>query len=146
MDGLGPSASTGARYGKRATFVQRDFWCGWMRVVGYEISCRCCGAYFRICRSCYRGHRYCSMGCRQQGRRQIHRLAQRRYATSDEGRESLRKQQKAYRIRRARGKSAQKTVSDPSSKDVCWSVKTVSAFCCSICGRQIHSITRGRRC
>ncbi len=53
-------------------------------------SCRAagCGALFWICRHCGRGHRYCSVRCRQQARRQQCREANRRRPerVTDQGR------------------------------------------------------------
>ena len=47
-----------------------------------------CGALFWICRRCDRGHRYCSVRCRQQTRRQQCREANRRRPerVTDQGR------------------------------------------------------------
>ena len=64
-------------------------------------SCRAagCGALFWICRRCDRGHRYCSVRCRQQVRRQQCREANRRHQQSPEGRLDHRDRQRAYRRR-----------------------------------------------
>lgn len=44
-----------------------------------QIRCWECDIYFFICRSCYRGHRYCGEACQVKGYRKRHREAQRRY-------------------------------------------------------------------
>ncbi len=64
-------------------------------------SCRAagCGALFWICRHCGRGHRYCSVRCRQQARRQQCREANRRHQQSPGGRLDHRDRQRAYRRR-----------------------------------------------
>jgi len=65
---------------------------------------RNCGALFWICRSCDRGHRYCSPPCRRLQRREQLRQANRRHQQSPEGRADHRDRQRAYRRRlRARG-------------------------------------------
>ena len=58
--------------------------------------CRC-GTTFYICRSCDRGQRYCSQGCRQKARRQQRREANRRHQQSPEGRLDHRDRQERYR-------------------------------------------------
>ena len=58
-----------------------------------------CGQVFWICRHCDRGQHYCSQLCRQQTRRQQHRLANRRHQQSPEGRQDHRDRQRAYRRR-----------------------------------------------
>src|SRR6267378_601223 len=58
-----------------------------------------CGQVFWICRHCDRGQHYCSHLCRQQTRRQQHRLANRRHQQSPEGRQDHRDRQRAYRRR-----------------------------------------------
>ena len=70
----------------------------------YERRCHApgCGGLFFICRSCYRGQRYCSGPCRQAARREQRRAANRRHQQSDEGRLDHRDRQRAYRRRIAR--------------------------------------------
>lgn len=58
-----------------------------------------CGAVFYICRSCDRGHRYCSERCRQRTRRQQLRQANHKHQQSIEGRLDHRDHQQAYRQR-----------------------------------------------
>lgn len=50
----------------------------------YERRCHApgCGVLFFICRSCYRGQRYCSGPCRQTARREQRRAANRRHQHS----------------------------------------------------------------
>lgn len=68
----------------------------------YERRCHApgCGVLFFICRSCYRGQRYCSGPCRQTARRAQRRAANRRHQQSNEGRLDHRDRQRAYRQRR----------------------------------------------
>jgi hypothetical protein len=70
-----------------------------------------CPAWFVICRSCYRGHRYCSQTCRVAARRESNTKAREAYEASVAGyakehpedaeaeREDQRRRQKAYRDR-----------------------------------------------
>ncbi len=51
-----------------------------------ELRCGTCLKLFRICRRCYRGHRYCHDDCRRKARRRQLRNANTRYRTSPEGR------------------------------------------------------------
>lgn len=65
----------------------RERWCSW------------CRTRFFLCRSCDRGHRYCSEPCRVQARRASVRAARRRHARSPEGRADHRDRQRSYRQR-----------------------------------------------
>jgi hypothetical protein len=62
--------------------------------------CRTCGALFAICRSCDRGHAYCSPSCQGAGRQRSVRAAKARHRGSDEGRLDHRDHQRAYRAHR----------------------------------------------
>jgi hypothetical protein len=70
-------------------------------VILHQRSCRGsnCGQVFWICRQCDRGQHYCSSRCRREARRQQHRLANRRYQQSPEGRKDHRDRQREYRRR-----------------------------------------------
>lgn len=59
-----------------------------------------------MCRSCYRGHRYCSNACRQAARTDSLRRARARYQATQEGRDGHRERQNEYRH------SAEKNVTD----------------------------------
>jgi hypothetical protein len=58
-----------------------------------------CRTVFFICASCDRGHRYCSLDCREQARRQQRRRANERHQRSPEGRLDHRDRQREYRRR-----------------------------------------------
>jgi len=62
-----------------------------------------CGAVFFLCSHCDRGHRYCSLACRDQARLRQRRCANRRQQQSPEGRLDHRDRQREYRKRRAQG-------------------------------------------
>jgi hypothetical protein len=55
---------------------------------------------FLICRRCYRGHVYCSEGCRRRQRRRQRLKANRRYEQDPEVRRDHRDRQRACRERR----------------------------------------------
>jgi len=69
--------------------------------------CSCCGADFVICRSCDRGHRYCSRTCSMTARAESMRRARRKHRASREGRADHRD---AERLRRARLKQERQGV------------------------------------
>ena len=53
-----------------------------------SIQCRWCAFYFCICRSCYRGHAYCSDECRVFGKRKRQSIAQEKYRKTDKGKKN----------------------------------------------------------
>jgi hypothetical protein len=61
-----------------------------------------CGEIFWICRSCDRGHCYCSDRCRQKARREQRRVANLRHQRTPEGRLDHRDRQRTYRRRKAK--------------------------------------------
>lgn len=104
---------------------------------------RDCGALFYICRSCFRGQRYCSEACRQLTRRDQRRAANRRHQQSPEGRLDHRDRQRAYRLARLLVR-----VTDQGSGPPRWSgsiaarepIRTTrphaAPVCCVVCGRK----------
>jgi len=88
-----------------ADIVLRQRLCGWGE----------CGRLFFVCRSCWRGQRYCSRGCRIQARRAQCREANRRHQISPEGRLDHRDRQRAYRERRRQGVTDQGRRAERSS-------------------------------
>ena len=69
-----------------------------------------CGRLFYICRSCDRGHAYCSVSCRLEGQRRWRSEVNRRYQQSREARRDHADRQREYRRRRA-----EQFVTDPGS-------------------------------
>ena len=69
-----------------------------------------CGRLFYICRSCDRGHAYCSVSCRRKGQRRWRSEVNRRYQQSREARRDHADRQREYRRRRA-----EQFVTDPGS-------------------------------
>jgi len=108
--------------------VFRQRVCGWHE----------CGAIFWICRSCDRGHRYCSDCCRQKAIREQHRAANLRYRKSPEARLDQRDRQRAYRLRKAKH-----SVMDQGSPGCLSSRKIVNAIhsrpvAAPECGKSTH--------
>lgn len=66
---------------------------------GISISCKECGEIFIVCRSCYRGHRYCSNQCRLMGYRESNTKAQKKYQKTFKGRLNHSKRQMRYRAK-----------------------------------------------
>jgi len=63
-----------------------------------EVSCRCCGRLFCVCRCCWRGQRYCCDRCRESARQKAHRESQRRYRQTEKGRKNHREAEKRRRM------------------------------------------------
>lgn len=64
-----------------------------------EFTCVCCGKVISICRSCWRGQKYCSPVCAKEAHVKRHRENQKRYRLTDQGREAHKAHQKNYRLR-----------------------------------------------
>jgi hypothetical protein len=67
----------------------------------WELRCKSCGTAFKLCRCCYTGQRYCSDDCRERGRAEQLRQAQRQYALTDRGQQALARAAANYRARSA---------------------------------------------
>lgn len=65
---------------------------------GHFITCGYCHKQFFICKHCFRGHRYCSDGCRKHGYELRRRIARKKYALSPEAKADHRDRNKFYRI------------------------------------------------
>ena len=65
-----------------------------------RILCRRCRSAFYICRSCYRGQRYCGDSCRHQSRREQKRASNKRHRESPEGRLDNRDRVRRFRARK----------------------------------------------
>ena len=62
----------------------------------YLLQCKRCRVNFVLCRSCYRGHVYCSDECRAEGRREGKRRCNRQNQSTDEGKADHRERQQKY--------------------------------------------------
>ncbi len=121
---------------------------GKQQLLFYQQYChaRQCGVLFFICRSCYRGQRYCSLPCRQTTRREQQRAANRRHQQSLEGRLDHRDCQRAYRIRKRlcrvtdQGSGVEPTSDSIAQPDpvspIGKGVVGRQHVCCLVCGRR----------
>lgn len=115
---VGPGLSSVATAGTCRMFVQlREVVCQW------EV----CGRVFLLCRSCDRGHRYCSHLCRTLARAFILRKARLKYAASRKGKKNNAERQRRWRqCRHEKPENFEKTVTEHSSQaspDVLYSVQ-----------------------
>ena len=77
-------------------------------------TCQECFGHFFICKSCDRGHRYCSITCRDHGYKRRESAAKKRYSQSKLGRQNHAARQKRYR---SKNKNPSKNkVTEESSK------------------------------
>lgn len=122
----------------------------------YERRCHapCCRVLFFICRSCYRGQRYCSGPCRRTARREQRRAANRRHQQSDEGRLDHRDRQRAYRQRRLARVTDQGSAPPidsgsiaPQSDPIGRNARRLARrrVCCIVCGRRGRFIEMFKR-
>ncbi|MBI1951585.1 MAG: hypothetical protein HYS34_09520 [Acidobacteria bacterium] len=109
---------------------------------------------FYICRSCYRGQRYCSDPCRRTTRREQRRIANRRHQQSDDGRLDHRDRQRAYRQRRRARVTDQGSAPasysgsiapqpDPTGRNARRLARR--RVCCIVCGRRGRLIEMFKR-
>lgn len=68
-------------------------------LLGLELVCPVCSITFRYCEHCWRGHKYCSPVCSLLGRKRNRRITERKYCSTQKGKECRRKRQKNFRIR-----------------------------------------------
>ena len=67
--------------------------------IGLRLRCSVCGQEFFICRSCFRGHRYCSNACRKRGYESVRKKARLKYSKTWEARSDHRDRQRLHRVR-----------------------------------------------
>ncbi len=82
-----------------------------MNRMDFVITCRQCQSRFYICKSCFRGHVYCSPTCKKIGYSARQRIARKKHASSLEG-----KLDNADRNKKYRQKIKQNNVTDKTSK------------------------------
>ena len=68
-------------------------------LVGYVLQCKQCSEVFVICKSCYRGHKYCSKSCRDEGYKENQSKAKKKYETSEEAKLDHRDRSRRYRLK-----------------------------------------------
>ena len=104
------------------------------------VECRHCRHVFSVCRFCWRGQAYCSESCRISRSRSLHSQAQRRYRSTDRGRESHRQ---AEQRRRQRQKTVDDDTSTPApAHDSVVVVEVGHCHFCGVMGRVVESFPR----
>lgn len=68
-------------------------------LVGLVLVCQCCEKYFVICKSCYRGHKYCSHSCKSKGYEATRKTARQKFENSFEAKLDHADRQARYRER-----------------------------------------------
>jgi len=126
---------------------------------GIIIICRGCKSTLLICRSCYRGHSYCSTACRDLGYKERRKAARKRYAASPEAKLDHRDRNRSYRKRRKyNGINQEKTTTDSLPESVMDKgstrsqlnlysrpeLKSLGPSKCLLCGQDISGIYKGR--
>ena len=69
-------------------------------IVGLVLSCLCCQKYFVICKSCYRGQKYCSTECKNIGYAFNKKKARDKFESSFEAKLDHADRQARYRQRK----------------------------------------------
>lgn len=110
---------------------------------GYVLRCKQCASIFVVCKSCYRGQRYCGVVCRKLGYTATRKAAKRRHEASVEAKLDHRDRERRYR---ANKKSVTDQASDFSLPAVLHSPKPhLEAWMlpktgiCAVCGDQLWS-------
>lgn len=104
-----------------------------------ELKCGNCMSHFVICRSCYRGHRYCSPECRDRGYAEAKKRARKKYAQTPEARLDHQDRNRLYRL--GRKWNRENFVMDKSSMSDSMAVvpkaekSSPKASCCIVCDR-----------
>lgn len=118
-------------------------------MLGLEKNCPICAVSFCSCEHCWRGHKYCSRVCSTEGRRRNRRMTEKRYASTEKGRESNRRRQENFRIRKILKMKIEERVTDHSSEDRTESIERTSNDShgntkqCWRCDRPIRKIIGG---
>jgi hypothetical protein len=115
---------------------------------GLKKNCVSCRQDFVICKSCYRGHRYCSADCRALGYRQHKANSRKKYDSSAEAKADHRDRQREFRKRKKTQRQVTKSrssVTDQTSILKKSNIDLHSASfsyaggfrCCCICGGKV---------
>jgi hypothetical protein len=78
-----------------------------------SVFCSWCNAAFCVCRSCWRGQKYCSDVCRKAAYLKSHREAQKRYRQSEKGKKAHRLQENKRRHKK--NETDQKNMNDKTT-------------------------------
>ncbi len=103
-----------------------------------QIVCKHCQTSFYMCRSCFRGHTYCSHQCRNKAYAKAHRISQSKYRTSEKGKE-IHRFYEQNRRRISNNKKDKKNMADETIKAglfrvICFPILPDSKPRCSYCG------------
>ncbi len=113
-------------------------------VLGVELRCLGCKKLVLICRSCWRNHRYCSTACSEEAERASHRNSQKKYSSSQKGKENRKVGQETRRGRSDKTllEKQPSNEADDSSKVVEVAVGSAHEFGpeCGFCGRRITKV------
>ncbi|MBF0399113.1 MAG: hypothetical protein HQK78_20230 [Desulfobacterales bacterium] len=92
-----------------------------------RIRCPICDFEFNICRCCFRGQSYCSDVCREIGKREKHRQAQKRFRATEKGKKSHRKAEnkRRERLKKKNEKNMDDATSTPLSE---WCTLTIIRY------------------
>lgn len=107
-----------------------------------QIECKYCLVQFFLCRSCYRGHSYCSEQCRTLSQKRAHRKSQSIYRKSEKGREANKIAEKRRRIKKNEKSVADEGTISPSSDDILHLISSPEKPKCLICGASGQVVTR----
>lgn len=122
--------------------------------IGIKRTCPGCGTYFAVCRSCWRGHWYCSSACSGVAKARVRQRANKRYRSSTLGRFSQQQAQKRYRrkvgvtksVRDHSSKKSKTFLLNPPVQSLPRELKSESlCFMCRSCGKEITFFVDGRR-
>ncbi len=99
-----------------------------------QIECKYCRLIFFLCRSCFRGHRYCGEQCRRFAETEAHRKSQSRYRTSGKGRETNKIGAKRRRTGKNKKSVADEGSTSPPPNDTVHPVVSPEKPKCRFCG------------
>jgi hypothetical protein len=113
---------------------------------GYVLRCKQCSSIFVVCKSCYRGQRYCGAVCRKLGYAATIKAAKQRYEASLEAKLDHRDRSRRYRSNKesvtdqASYFSLPAVHESPKSHLEAWMLPKTGA--CTVCGETLW--TKGK--
>lgn len=101
-----------------------------------EITCRWCGQSFYICQSCWRGHAYCSVFCKDLGYQRCKKKRQDKYRESDKGQQTRKSAERKRSLRQSSKKSGD-AGSNPTPLVITSPLmQSLHEPCCHFCGQK----------
>lgn len=101
-----------------------------------KILCRCCGQYFFICQSCWRGHAYCSDSCKKLGYKRCRQKRQDKYRKTIKGKKTRRRAERRRSLQQSSKKSGDATSNIISSMITSHQNQSSCEPCCHFCGKK----------